>query len=224
MPSLRIPNSVRPGFKVLVRLDATAASALSTALRQAGAPSDPDEIAAKIAADVPSISPADADEVVDTLLSLYGLRASMELSVSELVADIADALDATNDPDLALGEERRVLFIDLLARLLEVQALETRIKEAEIHWAYDRVFVGARILTDIRPVFGVDVSAPPSEALIIHNLQISYHENDEHKEFYVALDARDLEVLANVLDRARRKTRSLKAVLDAANVPYPEEE
>jgi hypothetical protein len=87
------------------------------------------------------------------------------------------------------------------------------------------VFCSARILSDLRPVFQEPPTAA-SASVIIHNLQIGFHDSGtgDHKEFYVALDAGDLDILKKIIVRAEQKTASLKAILAKANVPYLEPE
>jgi hypothetical protein len=223
VPGVRIPTAVQPGFKALLRLDEASTEALMTALQEASPALPTDELVKQTALRVPALSPDDAGELIVAVLSLYGLRATMEKPPPELASDIADALEASDDPDLKAAGPRRAAVIGVLTRLLSVNALETRMKVADIYVAYERIFVQARILSDIRAVFGPNVGEPPTEALIIHNLRLTYHEGDEHKDFYVALDDRDLEALVSVLERAKLKTRSLKTLLDAAKVPYPRE-
>ena len=87
----------------------------------------------------------------------------------------------------------------------------------------DRIFCGARILSDIRPVF-TDSLESASAAVIIHNLQIGFHDSGTgvHKEFYVALDNQDIQKLKEIILRAEKKTQALKAILNKSSVPYLE--
>lgn len=81
-----------------------------------------------------------------------------------------------------------------------------------------QAFCGARILTDIRPLFAPDLKAAPTAALVVHTLRISYHQGSELKQFYVAMDSEDIQALKNTLDRAESKAENLHAVLDTAKI------
>jgi hypothetical protein len=62
---------------------------------------------------------------------------------------------------------------------------------------FDRqnVLVNSRIITDVRPVFNLDQVDDFKSTLVIHNLKIEYHENDEHKYAYFAIDKEELQKL-----------------------------
>ena len=74
-------------------------------------------------------------------------------------------------------------------------------------------------MSDIRPVFAGS-PGDTAGALIIHNLNISYHNGSRHKEFYVALDSDELDELKQVIERAQKKAVSLKLLLKKSSTPY----
>jgi hypothetical protein len=83
----------------------------------------------------------------------------------------------------------------------------------------DHIFLHARILTDIRPVFnnkGDSVDA----AVIVHNLRIHYGQDSDHRDFYVALDTNDIQSLREALDRADTKAKCLQGLLKTSGVSY----
>ncbi len=86
------------------------------------------------------------------------------------------------------------------------------------------VFHEARIISEIRPVFGSNVEEPPPAAVLLHMLNITCHGTDGHKEFFIALDTDDIEVLRDVIDRAETKAESLKVMLNKAGTTYLETE
>src|SRR5690606_37680681 len=73
---------------------------------------------------------------------------------------------------------------------------------------YERTYCSGRVLTDLRPVFGLD-SDQPAAFVVAHNLRISFHRGDELEEFFVALRSKDLQDLKQVLERASQKDRQL---------------
>jgi hypothetical protein len=87
-----------------------------------------------------------------------------------------------------------------------------------------RVFHSARILTDIRPVFGRDADVPPIGAVIAHVLKIDYFSQGDSGSLYVSLNNRDLELLRNLVDRAFTKLKTLRAVLESTGLPFDEAE
>ncbi len=74
----------------------------------------------------------------------------------------------------------------------------------------------SKILSDLRYVFKSDPEEEPYGAVIVHLLKLTYHEDTEHKEFFVAMDDGDLRHLKEVIERAEKKARTLRRKLDAA--------
>jgi hypothetical protein len=60
----------------------------------------------------------------------------------------------------------------------------------------------------------------PYGAVIVHLLKLSYHEDGDHKEFFVALDDADLKHLKEVIERAERKAKTLRGKLKAGATMY----
>jgi len=85
---------------------------------------------------------------------------------------------------------------------------------------HEHVWHSARVLTDLRPVFGADPKQAPAAAVIIHNLKIAHQAGREIREFFVALDNQDLRKLQEVLERAVKKEASLSSVAEKAGLPW----
>ena len=79
---------------------------------------------------------------------------------------------------------------------------------------------GIKILTDVRYVFQTNPEEEPFGAVIVHTLKLSYHENDDHKDFYIAMDDDDLIKIRDVLDRADAKANILASKLENAKISY----
>jgi hypothetical protein len=83
----------------------------------------------------------------------------------------------------------------------------------------ERLYCEAKIISDIRPVFGAKPTARPIGAVVTHMLKCAYHEVGEHREFHVVLDGIDLELLADVVHRALLKDRTLRSLLEEMRLP-----
>jgi len=79
------------------------------------------------------------------------------------------------------------------------------------------VFCHARVVTDLRPVFGSDVQKGPMAILVTHNLKIAYHGSGGSgtHELYVSMDASDLSELKDVILRAEAKAKTLRPIVDS---------
>ena len=133
--------------------------------------------------------------------------------MQEIAKDVAIA--AREIPNFTFDES--IDFIQRLASLLVLDSLNTTaLKAKELQLESERTFCEARIITDIRPVFGDNIDEAPT-IMIVHTLKIGFHV-PEHKDMYVALDAADIIGLKKTLGRAEEKANKLKTILDAAGI------
>jgi hypothetical protein len=150
------------------------------------------------------------ESIVKAIKGLYSLELSENLSSEQIANDVIAAINKSN--------EIKDINAELLKkRLIEVLSFDKTLgitaKASDIMFQHEHVLVGeARILTDIRPIFSSDIEVNPPAAVIIHNLKISYFENEEKKEFFVALDSNDLKMLAKVIDRAISKEKQITSI------------
>jgi hypothetical protein len=167
---------------------------------------------------VPSLKQEDIESVLKSLFSLSVLVTDEDTPLSQNLASLTNAMRASGHQDLALSEQEKIELEKRLERILKVKALTIASKVQRLSLEYPNTFHNAMILTDMRPVFDNPEDRPVGCA-IAHTLQITYHEGGEHKEFYVMLDAGDVETLKKVLLRAEIKASSVKSFLKSANLP-----
>lgn len=101
---------------------------------------------------------------------------------------------------------------------MSIEALRTVAKAARLQRDGERLYCTAKILSDIRPVFGKDPTQAPVGAVLTHTLRIGYHEGKEHKEFHIVLDSNDLDALGKAVQRAKAKDKTLREFLKTANL------
>lgn len=179
------------------------------------------ELAERIYPKVNSIPRDDLVSITRTLFTLYSLRTRAGLSVPDFAYDVLRAMDENGTAELGLSGQDRVTFEDRLVRLLGVDNIDIGLKANELLIDHEHTIHSARVLTDIRPVFGDDPEDPPKAAVIVHMLKISYHDqNNEVKEFFVALDTGDVDRLVGTLERADAKAKSLRESLNGTGMTY----
>jgi hypothetical protein len=90
-----------------------------------------------------------------------------------------------------------------------------------IQLRYDQnLFTEASVVTDVRPIFDREATALLG-SIVCHSLRVTFaEEGGDQKNVMVSVDARDLQRLIDVCQRALIKERTLKAYL-AAPVPLP---
>jgi hypothetical protein len=159
--------------------------------------------------------PSEVERALDALNSLYQGRTYFEVQPGAFVSDIEEALKTK--PGWTSTEWSQ--FRNRLERLFSIDALSISAKAVLLQLEYERRYHEARVLTDIRPVFGADPSQPPKAAVLSHMLRLAYHDNSsEIKEFYLGLDSIDLSELIQVLLRAQEKEQTLSGFLETQHL------
>lgn len=215
MPKLVIPPSYRDGLVVLQKLDTVSIDRLVGVLQREPSPSLPSTMATAIETAIPQIDPKDAASLSTTILSLYSLRSEIEESVQEVIAEIIEAMQSSRYAELRVDAVKQRHLGEMLTKLLSVSPVELSVKRQMLVHDFERVYHGARILTDVRPIFDADATKPPRAAAIVHSLRISYHEGSDLKSIYITIDADDLAELEKVVERAKVKAGSLRDLVDS---------
>jgi hypothetical protein len=179
--------------------------------------------------DVPSIDPSALRLFVNTISSLARIMEGKQVSAERVAGDVKETIDFEKPRSFEESKDEKVLsdkterLRGRLIRLLTVGPfISVVFKAGNVFTDQDRSFGHAKILSDIRPIFG----AGPDEVkagMIVHFLNIHYHQDREHKEFFVALSTADIEDLKAVLDRALKKSETLKGLMPKMGIRVLEE-
>jgi hypothetical protein len=163
-----------------------------------------------------------ADGIVRVLASIYltrDLGAPLEKFLDrEVFFALKRAQVFPAEADNAEVQWKRLRKFLLAALSLE-RSLGTAAKAGPVLTQHERIFSGARIMTDLRPIYHLDVSEKPDAAVIIHMLRITQRDNfGNHSDEYFALDSNDIKVMKDVLDRALKKENTLKGIMKNSGV------
>jgi hypothetical protein len=213
VPITRIPEPYRVGFAKIKKLSRGEAESLVAGLEKSPPAGGIKKMIETASGHVPGLKKEDVDDIVRTLYSLYVYRADADTPLPDFISELISAMRVSGKDSLVLPEEEKVEFQDKMTKLLSLDALAVASKVELVRTDYAKTFHGAKILTDIRPIFAKPDQRPVGAA-ITHTLKIEYHEQGEHKEFYMALDAEDLQKLKAVLQRAEAKASSLRSLLE----------
>lgn len=224
MARLTIPERHRAGVALIRQLDADSVRAIRLALDSVlaertldeGSPSErgTEDLVASMVTTVPRMAKSDLRKIADALISLYAAKAVREIALEEFVERISDALESLDSGEAKLPPDERKQFRDNLTTLLSADMFGIAAKVVDLRTDDERVFCRARILTDLRPVFGSRIEDGPQGMVVVHLLKLAYHSaSEEHPEFFVSLDSDDLQTLRKLIDRAEAKARSLKSHL-----------
>jgi hypothetical protein len=222
MAVINIPKRQYPVLKRLSELKEPEFSALLNGLNQIEASLVPDEFASHLAETVKIISPEDAKGFVSLLCGLYPAKENNNKTAAQIASDIKETL--VDEKPLVFSPEIAANLKDRLEKLLSIdKAIAITAKAHDVVTEHQKVFCGARIFSDIRPVFSASADSV-SAAVVVHSLNISYHEGGDHKDFFVALDNSEIEELKMVIERAEKKSRALHSIIKKTGVKYLGEE
>lgn len=216
--SVTIPRAQVPALRQLLLLSKEQADELLSALR-AEAPSLLLGTMARRLARAISLPTEDLTAILMMLASMYlASQASSKPREQFVVAsiDAAKQLDELGslEVDWTAAQQRinELLSCD--------QSLGITAKAVGVTADHERTYHRSRILTDMRPIFGDDVSKPAA-AVIVHTLRVSYLSNrsSENAAFFVAMDSLDLQDLRDQIDRALEKEKATVQSLAAIGLP-----
>lgn len=214
MASLKVPERYIEGIVKVAQLSEEGFDEFLRALKKAPEFRDVAELSAWIADETPKISSSDRIKILKAITPMFRVQRAADVSPSTFAADIWSSI-SEDVPDRVNSLDDRLL-ISRIKQLMELGSLDLiNMKIMELKSELERGFCKVRILTDLRPVFKGNIEEMPSTMVILHTLQIGYHDGmGDHKEFYVTLDESDIEALSEALDRASKKAGTLKRLAE----------
>lgn len=213
--ALVIPASQVTALGKLLQYDLGKLTSLLEIFRSAHADLFPVGLAKEVAKGT-GIREKEAVQVVQALLSVYATRVSHKTPVEPYLQEVCDAMQ---EKGLKPSHGNWEPFKKFITELLNLKgAIEVNSKALQILMGNERNFVGARIFTDIRPVFRENPSDPPAGAVIVHMIGLNYMEGSVRKEIFLALDSSDLQTLKNVIERASLKEACLLTLLSKSEL------
>ena len=223
MTLVRIPKAFQASLAHISKMKDDNMTELSMVLESACPSLHPRDFAKRIASKLTWLSEDDVIQLINTLVGLYQALDTNKQSAKEFVEKVCKACENSESAPIKLDSGQREVFTQRLLTLLSFEkSLGVTSKAFDLLTERERILTGTRILTDIRPIFG-RLSERPTAAVIIHNLKLTYHQDGECHEFYVALDNADIKQLKEVLERAELKTQNLQALLKTSKVLNIEE-
>jgi hypothetical protein len=222
MPTtLTVPARYRQGIFRLSQLDDRTVNeirgALGTLLAASGEPS---RAAVTAVSSLSETNKSDFAQIAQALVALSYVKAGADVSLPEFVDDVTEAMCGIEETQWHIPEEKIERFKETLRNLLSADEFALASKVYDLQTDDERTFCRARILTDLRPVFGSRIEDGPEGLVIVHLLKLGFDQASErkHDEFYVSLDADDLKTLKGVIDRAEAKARSLRSAIKEVRI------
>jgi hypothetical protein len=208
---LSIPRNEFVHFAALRDLGAEGLAAAEKALSQLGACA---QHAAFVETLAGAIGSDPALSVASALLRLAQVRRVHDVAPDEVMkaftADLQRQSSATRWSETQLAQW--AVVAPLVAQLLALEAVVVLEKAVELSYAFPLLFAGARVLTDVRPVFNEEGDKMRA-AVVTNTLEIRFSDDGEPKVIQLAVDAKDLGQIVKVCERARAKTHAVREQL-----------
>jgi hypothetical protein len=212
VPALEIPKKYHEGLFKISQLEDETVQTIRRVLD--AAPVSEDSSPRSMLSAISSLAQEETKNlrsVVEAIFALYRVRVANDVQIEMFVDDVADAM-ADVEAEHRIPESERESFREKLRILLGADSLTLLSKAMDLQTSDERSFCSARILTDLRPVFGPKVESGPKAMVVIHTLKLGYHRygrSGNHDEIHIALDDSDLHTLKDVVDRAMEKAKAL---------------
>lgn len=221
-PRFEIPEQFHAGIKSLLAMSDRDMKRLLTALKDlppiVGRKDFINHVVAAVAIDNIAVR-----DILGFVLGLYSLRSNLDALGADFIAELCNAIQATQIKDLQPVGGDWEPFKGRLDNLLSLDRSIGVVAKARALWFEQQAtLINAQVVTDVRPVFADNAEDKPVASLIVHQLRLTYLEGYERKEFFVALDANDVRKMRATLSRAESKGKSLASLLESAMVTVSE--
>ena len=215
-----IPKDERPSLALIAGLEDEQAAELSGTLRAASDELGGDEFVQQVVNGTPSIDADDVKKILEAVRQIASAKEVLEIQQDVFLSDIAKGMGDIEEHELRLDETGQHRLRERLAALTESPAVEIHAKAQSLRQDRENTYCTARIVTDLRPIFGSDVRQSPKAVLVAHMLRITYHHGSRGKlrDMFLTLRTEDLDKLGELIERARSKAESLHAFTAAADL------
>lgn len=211
MMTQQLPTAFIPVLAKLHDISPEGYEALCTAVEALDDPSGIVDFVER-AGQLAELTADEARALLSMMLSTAAHAEASELDISELSDEMASS------EALSLGNEGQQRLAARIKYLVEQRSTQVLHKSLALMQEHQSVFLDARIITDIRPVFGGEVSEGLDAVVLTHSLKVDFVREDKRNSFHVALDQSDLRVMKSTIERAIDKATSLRESLEAAGI------
>jgi hypothetical protein len=220
--SFTVPPAQVAGFSALLSLPDDAVTDLLAALEAAGPQFNAEDLTNKVSTSS-SVPKPILFEIALILVSLYR-TVSKAKSTDELGPFLDTAVlpalkrAAVFSPDAQEAQWNKIRGFLHTALSME-RTVGATAKAGPVLTEHERVFNDVRIMTDLRPIYHLNVSETPEAALIVHMMRITQRDQfSQKKSFYFALDSNDIAVMKRAIERAEQKEVALREIMKDSSV------
>jgi len=148
----------------------------------------------------------DVKDAINVLVTLYRAKNALDKPLDDYIVFISQFLELKSKSN----------FKKVAKQLLNSKTLSYMIEAKSALVDHEKIFLGADITTDIRPVFHSD--GEDFCTALTHTLKIHYHIDDAHHVMYLSLDSNDLVSLKKKIEASQRKETVIKERIDKSDL------
>ena len=216
MPEIHVPERIKPIISRILKLGSTDYQQLQEALESVEPALNIESLVVRVSKALPNTIKG-VGEIVRALESMTHVRLRADRTIDQFVQDIVTSLETE------ASKFNTQKFFDRVSGLLRARGLVVSARANDLQHDFDRVFISAKVVSDLRTVFD-QAGKQIQGSIVVHNLNITYAQEGELKNFFVAMDRTDISKLRTVLDRADAKEEVLKGLLEGLGSPFFETE
>lgn len=202
--NLKIPESQKENFKFFLNLPDIVRNEFIDTIQNAPIGISGEALFDYIADNVKNLSNEKISKILSIYENLSDAKDDLGYNDDEFIEDFSNALKDTEDEELFPSEQSLSIFKSLFSSEININTsrkIHNELLENE------KNYNGAKIFTDIRPVFEKEQIIG---SIIINKLKVTYSENDQEKNLFFSLDEKDLIELIEVLKKAQYQNAFLK--------------
>ena len=215
MPVLKIPKKQMEALEGLAKLSEKTLDELIQAISSTPPTLKPESFCKRVSSKVSTIDQDECSALVDAIVGLSFIREKGKKTIPQLVEDLTSSLSEEKTPAFGRGELE--VFKTRLTKFISMDSVVITASALGVMTDYERIYCGGGIQSDMRVVF-VGSEDRAAAGIVVHNLNVHYHQDRDHKEFYVALDSDDLIALKEEISKAEQREKKLKAAFKKAEI------
>lgn len=162
-----------------------------------------------------------AQHLLRPVLALYQLIRQRDMTVDEVMDGLRHGIGAAEPSWTEVERTEWDNVAPFLQKLFQVPAVRIVSKAIDLAYEYANLFQGARIVTDVRPVFNDedDDEMQIDGAVVSFALRLHYDNREGNHSLSIALDEADVRTLQYQCERALQKATMARARIQAAGIP-----
>lgn len=209
MTDISIPLEVVPGFKSIAALSKKSVQQIVSYLINTKVSSDPNDFLKGLADFIKNtLKIKGHKDIVVAIASFINLlKEDSYKNVAENLANSFKELHSAN-----ISEKDFIILKNNLSQILKAcDNLELSVKAFTLKRESVNIYQRSKVVSDIRIIFNKEIDSKDRQAVLVHNLHITYRTNSKNKNFFVALDLNDLKEIQVQIERAIAKDTIIKS-------------